>query len=82
MTLGYGASEVKPFSYRNNVTVSFIKVFLFTEAVDFSTVAQPSPFSNQEELYGRGVIVPEKGDSLCLPLIRRQLQHDEPIEYV
>ena len=48
LCIGYGSGGSPPFSYflreGQNVDVGFLKLFLTTEPVDYSTIPQPSPF--------------------------------------
>jgi hypothetical protein len=54
LSVGYGSSGAEPYGYvvsgDAGVEVGFLKVFASTEKVDLSSVAQPSPFNENERM--------------------------------
>ncbi|PVG04722.1 hypothetical protein CPB86DRAFT_13246 [Serendipita vermifera] len=62
LSIGYGSSGTEPYIYfvsnGSSTEIGFIKLFISTEKVDLSGVAQPSPFSEEgKQLYkARGAV--------------------------
>jgi hypothetical protein len=56
LTIGYGSRNVEPWGYSVSegldVEVGFLKFFISTERLDVSSIAQPSPFSEDGQKLG------------------------------
>ncbi|KAF8154782.1 caspase domain-containing protein [Crassisporium funariophilum] len=70
LTLGYGSSGVQPYQFYLDedevLDVGFLKLFLTTTPVDFSHVAQSSPFVDDDERWDRGMWQRDNSDAQSL----------------
>ncbi|EIM80026.1 uncharacterized protein STEHIDRAFT_163276 [Stereum hirsutum FP-91666 SS1] len=78
LTIGYGSSGWRPraFSLRDDhdVAVGVLKLFVSTEWVDFSDIAQTSPFEGYKRTGNHDQIYPRENspwDSLCVSVVQK-----------
>jgi hypothetical protein len=78
LSIGYGAGGSPPFTFRVDegqaLDVGFLKLFLTTEYVNFSNIAQVSPFERESGRKPHRVQMkcPQLWDTILIPLVQRK----------
>ncbi|KAK7472144.1 hypothetical protein VKT23_000266 [Stygiomarasmius scandens] len=75
LTIGFGDSDTDPQSYylekNQDIDISFLKLYLSTQYVDFSDIPQPSP-SDSRKPRNNPLPPPSLWDTLTIPLIQKR----------
>lgn len=82
LTIGYGSSGTPPYTFYLNkgqdVDVGYVKLFLSTEYVDYSSIPQKSPFMYDEARSAEYKPKRRVWDTLSIPIVQRRVGTEDP----
>lgn len=79
LTIGFNNSGTPPYTYflteDQDVDVGFLKLYISTKYIDYSSIAQRSPFSGQRASFRAQSSTPDLWHTLTIPVVQRRGSH-------